>query len=295
MRTKMMAALAAGVVTLGLAAGLAPSASGAPAPARKAKPYVVTLKTLPAKAQVGQRLALAGQVSGPDSARKPVVIQRRQGAGGWVTAARTRTTRRGTFSVRVPLVTGGTTSFRAVKARSTKRSQGASAVRSLAVYQWLDMVDQPAFAMGMMTVGNDIRMGGRTFPDSLASQFSTAIYMVPSSGLCTAMEASTGFLDRELPNLGTGAKQSLDMQSGPLTGPSQTAEFETGPGPVQRRVVDITGSAIAFLRFSAVAGEDASGPVTAVVGTPRVLCNAAKLPSVPDELQVGARRAFGVS
>jgi hypothetical protein len=291
-RTRMMAALAA-VLTLGLAGGgLAPASSASPAPARKAA-YVVTLQALPAKAQAGQRLTLAGKVKGPDSARKPVLIQRRQGAGAWVTAATARTTKRGTFSVKVPLVTGGTTSFRAVKPRSRKRAQGTSAVRSLAVYQWLDMVDQPAFTLGMMVVGNDVRMGGRTYPDSLVSQFSTAVYLVPSSGLCTTMEASSGFLDRELANLGDGAVQTLELVSG---NGSQTAEYETPPGPVQRRVLDITGSAIAYLRFTVSAGENSTGQVSAVVGTPRVLCNAAKLPSVPPELQFGLRGGrLGVS
>ncbi|WP_134741094.1 hypothetical protein [Nocardioides sp. 503] len=294
MRTKMVAALAV-VVTLGLAGGGFTPAVSAEAPARKAKPYVVTLKALPAQADAGQRLTLAGKVSGPENARKPVLVQRRYAGGAWVVAARATTTKRGTFSVKVPVVKGGTTSFRVLKPRSAKRAQGVSPARSLTVYQWLDVVDQPAIVQGAVAVlDNDVTMNGKRYPGSvLAPGFSSdpVLLAVVTMGLCTTMEAYSGFLDADKPLLGGGETQKLMLSRTTVHQPPVPGPLLTTPvGQVQRATLNVTGAQVAIMSFAVESTEATKGQLLSVLGSPRVRCRTDVLPSVPVAYLQGAAR-----
>ncbi|WP_193611112.1 hypothetical protein [Nocardioides lijunqiniae] len=296
MRTKMVAALAV-AVTLGLAGGgFTPAVSAPEAPARKAKPYVVTLKALPAQADAGRRLTLAGKVSGPENARKPVLVQRRYAGGAWAVAARTTTTKRGTFSVKVPLVKGGTTSFRVLKPRSAKRAQGVSRARSLTVYKWLDIVDQPTVVQGAVALlDNDVTMNGRRYPGSVvAPGFSDnpVLLAVFTMGLCTTLEAQSGFADADKPLLGGGETQQLTLSQTTASQPPTPGPLLTTPaGTVQRAVRDVTGAQIAIMSFAVEKTEATKGDLLAILGSPRVRCRADALPSVPVAFLQGGARA----
>ncbi len=262
--------LAAAVAVSVLAPSLAVAGPAAAAPRAAVK---VTLSALPASADVGQKVLVSG-VATP--ARKhgkkvpvTVSVQRRYATGAWATVARKRTTRAGTYAVRVPLVQGGTTSFRVVRAGGR-----TSPARSLAVYAWLDLVDLPLVTGGASAVEmrRVARIGGRSFPGSIEFPGGIGVTVIKTAGLCTTFEAWTGFLDTERDGLPDTADAVADFN----TGSGMEHRYHVPAGPAVKLTHPLTGRPYVAVYLGL---EDAPG-TRAVLGSPRVRCNATTLPEV---------------
>jgi hypothetical protein len=274
---KSVAALAALVATGLVATALSQPATAA---AARAKPYVVTLKTSQAKATSGHKITLSGRVSGADAAGRVVLLERRYTAGVWQRTATATVTRSGRFSVRVKLVKGGTTKFRAVMPKSNRHGAGASDVRAVEVYKWLDITQQPHYYYGVGAANQPSTIGGKSFPNSVESYLGMGMVGFKADGLCSTVRVYTGFLDRDLPLLAGGETQMLIVQGGTLEAPSEDpAELETPVGPAVRRLIDVTGDEFVAMQFG-VSAESAGTTATAVLASPQVLCNVDRLPAM---------------
>lgn len=139
------------VLAAGLVGGLV-LALGSPAEAAKKRPYVVTVSAIASKADVGQTLTFSGKVTGRLAAKKSVRLQRRVGTGAWVNAASTRTTRKGTYTLRTKVATAGTQSFRVYAPPSRKARAGVSVARSIVGWRWLYFAQQ---SVQITSYGND--------------------------------------------------------------------------------------------------------------------------------------------
>jgi hypothetical protein len=275
-RSRTLAA-AAGAAVLSISALAAPQASAAAPgadPAVVARAATVTLASLPASSEVGRKLTLQGLAPG---APARIVVQRRVGSR-WVAVASTRS-RADRWSVKVPLTQGGTTTFRAVRGRAKSQA------RSLAVYEWLDLTEQPLLLVGAtMVVGGSEAAPGRTFPNSIRQidASNSPFVMARVQGLCTTVETWTAALP--VPGGAPEGDETFDVEViqyddefGYAVPP---VTWETPAGPAVRRVRAIDAGAT-FLGFGfGDTNIDSDDRIDGLLGTPRVRCNAAELPTV---------------
>ena len=284
MRLSRLAAATVAAAALLVPAVSVPHATAAPtsAPAAPQRAGAVTLAPLPASLQVGRRVTLRGTAPGQPTR---IVLQRRT-AGRWVTVASTRS-RNGAYAAKVRLTDGGTTAFRAV------RGQRASVVRSLAVLEWLHLADQSylSYDAGSRRVGAPATVGGRTVAESfelysLGAGSGAGLFVKPG-GRCTRLEVWTGGnavgevggsdLEGDEALSVTAASLDEDKQ---LVG--QPTTWTTPDGSLLRRTISLAGSEVLALQVSTVDVEG-NERYDAVLGGPRVLCNASSLPDVLPE------------
>lgn len=155
MRLRVLAVCAATAFTV----VAAPVAAEAAAPA-----YRVAISTPRSNPDVGQALVLSGWVSGPKSAKKTLLVQRRIGAGGWTTVRRIKTTKKSRYAAVVVVPTAGAQSYRVVAPASKVRSRGISAARSLTGWRWLDATAKAVYDdLGPAT----LTIHGKTYPKAL--------------------------------------------------------------------------------------------------------------------------------
>lgn len=263
------------LVTAVAAAALLPvfaTVSPAPAALPAAKAVKVTLKDLPASSDVGKKVTIAGAAKGGKSDRTKVIVQRRYGAGGWQNVGSTRTDKRGRYSLKVALVQGGPTSFRA------KAGGKSSEAESMAVYEWLDLVDQPVLAGGNGAVEfrRTASIGGRSFRNSVFGSSGGLTVVAKPNGACTTFEMWSGFLDEDREGQPDTARQEGGLTAY-STGPTAPQEFSVPVGPAVRQTLDLTGARYLYVQLAT----DQAGSAAAVLGSPRVRCNAASLPEMP--------------
>lgn len=248
---------------IGLAAGPAPIA--AHAAARAARP---TLAPLPAEVDAGTRVRLRGTAP----ARAVVVVQQRRG-GAWSPLTKARSGKTGAWRASAVFTGGGTTQVRAVVGRR------AGAVRSLAVYQWLDLATQPGYTSAATARDVPVPIGSRTYPHSILAWFSPApVVWFRLDGACTTLTSTVGLDARERARadgtetfgtkaIGYRADGSESGDSGYLTG-----------GWDQPREVRLTGLTTATrLSVLTVLSDPDDDGLSTVLGSPRVRCNAAGL------------------
>ncbi|WP_205473227.1 hypothetical protein [Nocardioides sp. SYSU D00038] len=239
----------------------------------------VTLKPVPASSQAGRKVTLRGVSS---EGRAKVRLQRRHGTGRWSTVATVRPDRRGRFSTRVTLTRGGPTSFRAVRGRSRSK------VRTVAVYAWLDLVDQPLAVLDGPAYTDRLSVvGRRSLPRSIEGDPNTWLG-VRTAGLCTTFETWTGFLDSQRAKRRAGDRQETYLARHAASG-ALLGEFPvvTPLGPAKRAAASIIGTQLFTVRTGLDVLTNDDRP-RSVLGSPRLLCNAAVLPAVtPGTLQPG--------
>lgn len=171
---------------VGLVIALVPTTA-----AQAAAPYRVTATISSAKADVGQRVVITGRVSGPLSARKKLLVQRKIGAGAWTTVRTVRTTKKSRYAAVVSVPTAGAQSLRVIAPRSKKRALGVSAVRNLVGWRWLDLTTQPRASSNTVTTG-PVSLAGRTYPRAFRFSNSGAQFTVGAG--CTTVTAGLGRL-----------------------------------------------------------------------------------------------------
>jgi hypothetical protein len=271
MRLRSLVAATALAVAL---PALTVTTASASTPAHRAAAKV-TLKDLPASAEVGQKLKVAGTAKlvgkGKRAKRVKVTVQRRYGAGGWQNVATTRTGKSGRYAVKVALTQGGTTSFRVKRAGG-----GTTAADSLSVYQWLNLVDVPFLVGGSVAeVRRVARIGGRAFPGSIQIPNGGGGLALKPNGLCTAFEFWTGFLDSPRAVLPPTPRHKGGL--GAYGAPTQAqTSFSTPVGPAVRVSLNLTGQRYVFGEMMVADAPDAD----LVVASPRVRCNAATIPEM---------------
>lgn len=244
----------------------------------KPKKPQVTIADLVASSEVGRKVKVSGTAKKSRS-KKPVEvrIQRRYGAGPWSTVATDKTNKKGRYSARVPLTQGGPTAFRVKRAGG-----GTSTVETLAVYEWLNLADQP-FLLGAGGGSTRITsvMGGRSYPESIELWTNNLAGLWSVAG-CTAVDLWVGFTDRGRAELDPSDRVDIRLArttaSGAVEGAVTEARIPAGPGvhyalPLTARTT--------YFGINAIADTESFEPSADVVlGTPRARCNATALPPV---------------
>jgi hypothetical protein len=256
------------------ALALSPLAVAVPADAapqhadRRAK---VTMRALPATSEAGRRLTVRGKAP----AGSIVVVQRKIGAGSaWKKAARTKATRKGAWSVRIKLTRGGTTALRAKVGRS------ASKADSLKVYQWLWVADQrPVF---MLTENNRAAVTAtlqnkRSYPRSFTFPMGEdGGVAINTAALCTKASVSSGFTSASKPT----ADAKAFFQAGDIDKDDAVVSRTVVTGHVATASFSLVGTKTAAFVAYMEAGTFAAGGRGLAIASPRVYCNASKLPAL---------------
>jgi hypothetical protein len=238
--------------TLALVLGLTVSAGAAAKPA-----YKVTLKTSVATSTAERFITVSGKVTGPKATGKTVTIQRHYVGGPWITVATATVRSNGKYSARVETPRGGTTSFRALKGKSSVRKAGVSAARSIPVYEWLDLAKQSGLHDTDVLPGVAETVGGKTY--SSIDLYGDAGVGYKLGGLCTKLTTIAAYSGP------AGPTQSIDLHL-------VSSVVSTGtPVTVQTSLVGTRRLDIETSNF------DANHKL--VLANPRVYCNASILPS----------------
>ncbi|MET0930147.1 MAG: hypothetical protein ABWX74_11545 [Aeromicrobium sp.] len=264
MRTILIATAAAAALVLG---------SVGPADAAAKKSYKVSVKTSKSTSTPGASVKISGKVSGPKVKGKSVKIQRQYVGGGWKTVATTKLSSKGTYSAWVETPLGGSTSFRVLKARSSVRKAGTSAIKTLPVYKWINLVEAAAqSSASAQYYGNvPVTIEGQTFRHSalLNTNLTTAYN---TANLCTTLRATVGQDDAST------VADTFNIFVGHL-GP--------GPGafnqPVNQASVTPLVRNISGVSILILGANDLAAGSLAAIGTPQVLCNADELPDLRRE------------
>ncbi|WP_205471665.1 hypothetical protein [Nocardioides sp. SYSU D00038] len=232
----------------------------------------VTLKPIPAQSEVGKKVTLKGKFSG---GRATVKLQRKYLTGGWQTVRKVSTNAKGKYAAKVSLTQGGTTAFRAVKGGAK------SAVRSLKVYAWLDVVTQPALVdLEDVLLNTTVRLGGRSHPRSVVAfdQGESYLWLRPDQQ-CTTFQAWSGFRDGDTEGLVGTNEQLIGTVS--ITGAGQIVQQEhrTPVGPPVLRTSSVSGAEWLIVFADTDLDDASTGDHEAVLGHPRLRCNAPALPS----------------
>lgn len=244
----------------------------------------VTLAALPKKGEAGKKVTLKGAVA-KAGAGVPVMIQRKYPKGGWRTVDTTVTKKSGAFSQKVALQQGGRTSFRV---RANGRT---SKVRSLTVWEWLNMTEQPYYA-GSTVMNLTVKIKGRSYPHSvLAGGSSGPTFFTNPRYLCTKGRATIGFQDKDRSKAKSTDKQVFETVRAATDGTAVGTLYErstTKAGP-RKVAFPVTGF---YQSFDVHVDLDPSTPtsVLAVLATPQVYCKVAQLPAF-DTGPLGARTA----
>ncbi|WP_166135760.1 hypothetical protein [Nocardioides ochotonae] len=281
MRT--VAAALALTVAAGLSfAGTAAATSAEPL-ARKAPAYGVTA-SVSGQAIVGQKVTIAGKVTGPGAAGSPVTVQVRHTTGGWKKAATVRTNARSAYTAKIALTKAGRTSVRVLKPRSAQRSAGTSKPVVLTVQKWIDLTRAPHLAVAAGFANHSATIAGTRYASTLQSA-GYGIYAFGTGGSCSRLELHLGFLDADRTRLTNDASMELGVIG--LTSLHDTGtppvDFRAGIGAAKRVAVDLSGAnaVLMMVEVNGLAEDADSAPsVRAVLAQPRVLCATESLPAI---------------
>jgi hypothetical protein len=235
-----------------------------------AKPaYKVTLRTNVASSTADQFVTVSGKITGPKAAGRAVTIQRHYAGGPWVTVTTAAIKANGTYAARAETPRGGTTSFRAVKSGSSVRSAGASATRSIPVYRWLYLSDQPGETSNAIR-GVDELVGGKHYPHSI-DYFGNGYMEFKLGNVCTKLSTVAVYLPAAVDAPVADATLSVGtFNSNPNTDESLVIATGT-PVAINRSEV---GTAFRYLNLNG-----AEGGYRMALLDPKVYCNADVLPT----------------
>lgn len=123
------------VALLAMVAATSMAPADAAAARKKHKPpFAVSLSVSRSSIAAGGSVGLSGHVGPTKKAKKrTIAVQRRIGAGGWVTIAHKKLSKKARYAVTVRLSTAGSYAFRVFMPKSKKRSAGVSAAHTVQV------------------------------------------------------------------------------------------------------------------------------------------------------------------
>ncbi|MFL6062890.1 MAG: hypothetical protein ACJ72E_16805 [Marmoricola sp.] len=252
---------------LALVLGLSSYADAAKAP------YKVSLATSVAKSSAGRFITVSGHVTGPKAAGHSVTIQRHFVGGPWVTVASATISSRGNYRARVETPRGGTTSFRAIKGRSSVRSAGVSPTRSLPVYEWLYLANVNAIATQGVLQNTSVTIAGKTYARSITMNGTSPGMEVKLGGLCTTLTSTLQY-------------QSTNGSIVPASMNFAFAVYPAGGGPATPTTGQLDTSFVVPLTIPLTGGNvlqmltsNMDSDYQYALGDPKVYCNADHLPS----------------
>ncbi|MET3961753.1 hypothetical protein ABIE44_001687 [Marmoricola sp. OAE513] len=258
------------LTTLALVLGFATLADAATAK----KSFKVSIKSNVATSQAGRFIVISGKVSGPGAGGKKVKIQRQYIGGAWTNVATVVTKKSGKYKAVVETPQGGTTSFRAIKAKSSARKAGVSATKALPVYKWLYLDHEPP-AHG----GNDYQAGlaetisGVNYPHSFRFTQGSSYLQYKTAGLCTTFTTRADYNVFNGPQ--PADEYALVLITEKANSPSVQKEYEVPlfqPKTVTQSIAGVRRLTVALETLNA-------SPYYAALGDPKVYCNAERLPS----------------
>lgn len=259
---------------LALVLGFTTIASAAGKPA-----YKVSL-TAPKSSTAGKFLIVSGKVTGPKAAGKTVTVQRKYAGGKWVNVAFAVIKKNGKFSARVETPQGGTTSFRALKGKSSVRKAGVSPVRALPVYKWLNLDHEPASSYGNdFHSGFSRTIGGKTYHHSFLFYDGDSTVQFKLGGQCTQFTTRAAY---DVTN-GPQPVDAFVLGIRTFNGGNPPTVKEANITSLQNATVSrgVKGAAVLSIDLDSLN----SDPYFAVLGEPKVYCNAEHLPNwVPGDL-----------
>lgn len=165
----------------------------APAEAARKPAFRVSIKASAATSDVGTKVVLTGKVRGPKSARKVLLVQRKVGAARWRTIAKTRTTKRSQYRVRVTTTAAGAQRLRVVAPPSRQARVGVSRVRSHTGYRWLDLTTQSVQMAG--NTRGPVTVGGVSFPKSFVFSAENPGLHAKTARRCDTLRAAVAVPD----------------------------------------------------------------------------------------------------
>ncbi|WP_370246957.1 hypothetical protein [Nocardioides sp.] len=214
------------------------------------------------------------RLRGTAPARTGVVVQVRVGKR-WAPLGEATASAKGRWSTTVLFRTAGTATVRALVGKR------ASRVRTIDVYDWIDLAPQPFVSEA---AGRDVplQIGGRSYPHSIQAvdpgTYWPAAWRL--DGACTDLRATVGFLDPERSTsdqdetIQTRAiGQRADDTNGPLIGPVDS----TWDAPGRLRLSGLRS----FDRILVVLGITDPGDndnLSGALGTPQARCRVPALP-----------------
>lgn len=238
-----------------------------------AKPaYQVSLRTSVSSSTADHFITVSGKVVGPKAIGKTVTIQRKYVGGSWVTVATALVRSHGNYSARVETPHGGTTSFRAIKGRSSLRSAGVSPTRSIPVYKWLYLAAQPVLQGGSYTPGVDTTVAGKHYTHAIVVSSSNGFSYKPGK-LCTTLRTDAVYVDNSSPSVASSIDFNIAKYDGVSAPDTVTTHLNAGDAPTT------IGTSIAGQKFLTLSATGYTGGYTLYLGDPKVYCNADSLPS----------------
>lgn len=259
------------VVLVSLALVLGFSAVSAAAGTQKS--YRVTLNSSVFTSQVGKFITLSGRVFGPRNAGKKVIIQRHYVGTRWRNVAVAVTNSEGRFKTRLESAQGGTTSYRAIKPRSSVRRAGISPTRNLAVYKWLYLASEGHVSSpARVYFGIEQVLNGVNYKRSIAWYDGDSSVSYRLDGLCTVFTGVAGY--RFEGDAGVPDDLLMTIQRVQTNGPGIQTQSDRQTGTSSRATVPLAGTRFLNLEFSSV-----NDQYIAAFGDPKAYCNADRLPS----------------
>ncbi|MET3961752.1 hypothetical protein ABIE44_001686 [Marmoricola sp. OAE513] len=266
MRKTLLVAL----TTLALVLGFATLADAATAK----KSFKVSIKSNVATSQAGRFIVISGKVSGPGAGGKKVKIQRQYIGGAWTNVATVVTKKSGKYKAVVETPQGGTTSFRVIKAKSSARKAGVSATKALPVYKWLYLDHEPVNSFSSdYQAGLVQQIDGKTYAHSYRFSAGNSYLAFKLSGLCTTFttRADYNVFSGPQPVDTYTLKTIAQKSSGPAIQKSVVVSLFT-PVTASQSLVGVRTLGVNLESLNAA-------PYYAVLGDPKVYCNAEHLPS----------------
>jgi hypothetical protein len=258
----MRKALLVLLTTSALVLGFAATANAAPKAA-----YKVTLTTSTTSSVAGKFITVSGKVTGPKAAGRNVAIQRQYVGGGWTTVAAAAVKKNGRFSARVETPIGGSTSFRAIKGKSSVRKAGISPTRSTKVFQWLYLSNQPG-VLGSATPGG-LTIAGTYYSHAFNLTDNLASLDYKTNGLCTTFSTVATYLPFGLPT----DTMDVHLSKTPFTGSVVTTTV-----PVSSTAAKTITTSVVGAKSFVIIVDGVDPGYGAELGDPKLYCNAASLP-----------------
>lgn len=253
MRTLLRALGALVLVAGGLTATLAPASA--------ASPYTSTIEVESPSITLGQKVQIAGRVTGGPVTGKYVNLFSRNGSGSWKSLGSAKLGSNGRWNKIVKPTKGGPTQFRAIKPAGSGHGQGTGYLAEpLNVFKWKNL---STYRVSTTTHYGDTTVNGTNYDSALLLGGTGGSDFTTSNGRCKRIKGSVGVTGTSTSDTGT-----LYATDGFLAFLFSIGAFEDRDVVGFTATVDPTKDLSLFATFSSPSGSDA----LAVVGA-QVLCN----------------------
>ena len=193
MRTLSRAVGALVLVLAGLTAGLAPASA--------ASPYTSTIEVESPSITLGQKVQIAGRVTGGPVKGTSVNLFSRNGSGAWKSLGSAKLDSTGRWNKMVKPTKGGPTQFRAIKPAGSGHGQGTGYLAEpLNVFKWKNL---STYRDSTTTHYGDATVNGQSYDSALLLDGDGGSDFTTSNGRCKQLKGSVGLIDASTSTNGT--------------------------------------------------------------------------------------------